>query len=211
VLAAALLVAGCAAPPKPLPPPPPSAPVKFDAFLLPGCLMPEPGEQGVSTSGSAALQLHVTKAGEVSSAAVARSSGSATLDSALQAAARACRFSPAYSVDSATFKRTEIEDTYTLNTAWPGPVLVGPHRCFAPDYTHAARRSDEEGTVIVEFRLNRDTGALDARVRPNSAPGRHIRDLSLRAVQACVMAHPEARKSLTPGDWYAIPYAWRLE
>jgi TonB family protein len=205
-----MLIAGCAAPPKPLPPPA-SAPVKFDAILLPGCLMPEPGEHRFATGGSAALQLRVTPAGEVTSAAVARSSGSAALDSALQAAAGGCRFSPAYSVDSATFKRTEVEHSYTLNASWPAPLLVGPHRCFAPDYTHAARRSGEEGTVMVEFRLNGETGALDARVRPNSAPGRHIRDLSLRAVQACVLAHPEARKSLTPGDWYAIPYAWRLE
>jgi outer membrane biosynthesis protein TonB len=142
---------------------------------------------------------------------VARSAGTPKLDSALQAAARRCRFSPAFSVDPATFKRTDIEDDYTLNVAWPTPVLVGPHRCFAPDYTLVARRSDEEGTVVVEFRLNGESGAVDTRVRPTSAAGRHIRELSVQAVQACVMAHPEARKSLTPGAWYAIPYAWRLE
>jgi len=188
LLAVAVLAAGCAVTPKPQAPVV-SAPVKFAAVLQPGCLMPQPSEHGFANSGSATLQLHVTLTGEVLSAVVVRSSGLPNLDSALTVAARGCKFAPAYSVDPVTHQRADIEDDYTLNTSWPQSALVGPLRCFAPDYTHAARRAGEEGTV----------------------GGFNIRSLSVRAVQTCVTNHAEVRRSLRPDVWYALPYAWHLE
>ena len=210
LLAVAMLAAGCAVTPKP-PAPVVGTPVKFAAVLQPGCLMPQPSEHGFANGGSAVLRLHVTSTGEVGSAVTERSSGLPALDAALSVAARGCTFAPAYSVDPVTHQRADIEDNYILNASWPQSTLVGPLRCFAPDYTHAARRAGEEGTVIVEFRINGESGVPETRVRADSARGSNIRSLSVRTVQACVTNHVEVRRSLRPDAWYALPYSWRLE
>lgn len=212
-LAVAALLQACSTPPtKTLPPtttPPPATVVKFDAVLQPGCLMQvSPGLP--AASGTAALQLRISTTGQVLSASVATSSGSAPLDALLLASARRCTFAPAFRVGGPDHVRTEVEDDYTLSVAWPAPPLVGPLRCFRPDYPHLARRREEEGTVVVDFSLRASDGTLETRVRPGSAAGPRLRELSVRAVETC-LRHEEARTGLKQGAWYAIPYSWRLE
>lgn len=206
---AAALLQACSTPPPPKPPAAPLPPVKFDAVLLPGCLMLTSPEVPAD-SGTATLQLRVAASGQVVSARVTKSSGSQPTDAMLQASARRCAFSPAFTSGGANHERTEVEDDYTLNVSWPKPPLLGPHRCFRPDYTLAARRRDEEGTVVVEFRLRVEDGTLETRVGPTSTAIPMLRELSVRTVQAC-LRHEEASGSLQRGVWYAIPYTWRLE
>jgi len=211
-LAVAVLLQACSTPPaKTLPPtktPTPAPVTKFDAVLQPGCLMQtSPGLP--AASGTATLQLRIGTTGQVLSASVATSSGSPPLDALLLASARRCAFAPAFTVGGPDRVRTEMEDDYTLSLAWPAPPLVGPHRCFRPDYPHLARRREEEGTVAVEFRLHADD-KLETRVRPGSATGSMLRELSVRTVEAC-LRHEEARATLQRGAWYAISYTWRLE
>jgi hypothetical protein len=206
-IATALLTA-CSAPPKRQLP---TTPVKFDAVLQSGCLMPEPSEFLSATQKNSILRLHITQTGRVSSAAIIRTSGSQSLDASLAAAASRCTFAPAYLVNVAERKRGDIEDDYTLNVTWSKiTTMVGPLRCFLPDYTLAARRAGEEGKVVLHFRVNGDYGTLETRIHPDSTGGVNLRSLSLRAVEACV-EHKEVKASITPNAWYSIPFVWKLE
>jgi len=206
LMAAALLQACSAPPPQPLPALPL---VKFDAVLQPGCLI-QTSPDLPATGGTAVMQLRIDTSGQVTSVRVTQSSGSTAMDAMLLNSARRCSFTPAFTLGGPDRTRAEVEDDYTLSITWPTPPLLGPHRCFRPDYTPAARRRGEEGTVVVQFRLRADEGTLETRVQPGGAAMPMLRELSVRAVEAC-LRHAEARSALQPGAWYAIPYTWRLE
>ena len=208
--AAALALASCATPPPP-PPPPAPKPVRFAAVLQPGCLLPAPALLRQSPASRATLVLRVDATGRVETATVRDSAGTGELDAALQAAAMRCRFTPAYVVEGAERKRTEVPDDHVLELRWPAQgALLGAARCMTPGYPHAARRADEMGRVVVQFRKSPDTGQPEVQVRQATAAMRMLQPLSLRAVSEC-LAHDEVAAELPPGQWFSATYDWRLD
>lgn len=188
----------------------PAPPVRFDAVLLPGCLLPAPSLLAQASRPGATMTVSIDAAGSVSSAVLASSTGSAELDASLQAAMRRCRFAPAYEVDRSTHSRMEVPEGRTLGIHWPSPPAeFGPHRCFTPDYPHTARRAEEQGRIVAMFRKSSATGEVESQLRSDSAPLRTLRALSLAAVSAC-MAHEEARAMAPADKWVSILYDWRL-
>jgi TonB family protein len=207
VLAAAVLVS-CAVP---APPAPVAAPARFAAVLQPGCLLPPPGLLAQAAVPWVGVFVRVGESGQVLSARLRASTGSPDLDAAMPAAVMKCRFEPAYVVDPSTHARSMVQDTYHLQASWSVPPHeFGPHRCFTPGYPHAALRAEQEGRVIVMFRKNSATGKIDTLFRPDSAPGRMVRDVSLRAVVDC-LAHEEVHAGMPMDQWMGVPYLWKLE
>jgi TonB family protein len=197
----------------PKPPPPSSAPkpTPFAAILQPGCLLPRPDLLSKSASPRADLVLQVDASGRVASASLQASTGSSELDDALKTSVSQCRFTPAYIVEAPKYARVDVPETYVLNATWSstGPFL-GPHRCFMPDYPHAARRNGEAGRVKVNFRKSSVSGDVEVHANPESASMRILQALSVRAVRECV-AHEEVKAALPADTWISMDYQWRLE
>lgn len=205
------MLAGCAARLPPPPAPRPPQPVRFTAVLQPGCLLPHPTLLRKSPASHATLALHVDATGQVESATVRDSAGNHELDAALQAAAMRCKFTPAYVVEGSA--RTEVPDDHVLNLRWPAEgALVGSARCITPEYPHAARRAEEMGRIVVQFRKSPSTGQPEVQLRPTTTPvaRRILQPLSLRAVSEC-LAHDEVAAELPPDKWYAAEYNWILD
>jgi TonB family protein len=188
-----------------------AAPARLGAVLLPGCLLPAPSLLGRVLIPRATLTVAVDAMGDVSSAVLAESTGNAELDAALQAAMLRCHFSPAYEVDQSTHSRKEVSERRTVDVSWLSPAPeYGPHRCVTPDYPHVARRAGEEGRITVVFRKDSETGQVVSQLRPDSAPFRTLRALTLTTIAAC-MAHDEARSAAPADKWVSVSYEWRLQ
>lgn len=210
VVVATAALAACATHPPP-PPPPVPKPVRFAAVLEPGCLLPATALLRQSPLSHATLALQVDASGHVTSASVRESAGNGELDAALQAAAMRCRFTPAYVVEGAERKRTEVHDDHLLDVRWPAEgALLGAARCMTPGYPHAARRAEEMGRVVVQFRKSADTGQTEVQLRQTSPAMRTLQPLSLRAVREC-LAHDEVAAELPVGQWFSVSYDWRLD
>lgn len=98
-----------------------------------------------------------------------------------------------------------------MEVQWPiNRPMVGPVRCFRPDYSHAARRSGEEGQVVVEFRRLSSNGQVEASVRPGPLRLTHLERLSLDSVIRC-LEHADIKSSLPADKLLLIAYDWRLE
>jgi TonB family protein len=209
-LASILLIAACASPPPPVQPPP--APmVKFSAVLEPGCLLPKPELLGKSTKRSAALRLETDENGHVVRADLSESSGDSEVDAALLSASTRCRFSPAYVAGGRPYTRSDVPDTYSLTIQWPETTaMIGPLRCIRPDYPHAARRAEEAGVVVAQFRRSSTNNLIEASLLEGRQLLRLLRPLTLRAVTQC-LEHPEVRESIEVDKWIRVAYEWRLE
>ncbi|MBI5270127.1 MAG: hypothetical protein HY856_10675 [Burkholderiales bacterium] len=207
------MLASCAAQrPAPVPVVPlPSPPLRFAPVLEPGCLLPRPELLLQAPSRQATMALDVDETGRVVAASLHASTGLSELDSALKAAVLLCRLAPAYVLEGQPRVRRNVAEKHELTVTWPatGP-LVGPQRCFTPDYPHAARRAEETGRVVVLFRKSSASGQAEVQVRPGSVGFRSLRSLSTRTVSDC-LAHDEVSATLPVDQWISVAYDWRLE
>lgn len=189
----------------------PLAPVTFSAVLQPGCALPDPALLVQAPVSSGKLQLQVDGQGRVVATHVARSTGHSDIDRALLAAAERCRFSPAYIIDVPSFSKQIVSSSYAMEVQWSANrPMVGAARCFRPDYSHAARRSEEEGPVVVQYRRLSSSGQVEASVRPGPLRLAHLDRLSLDAVTRC-LDHADIKSSLPADKLLLIAYDWRLE
>jgi TonB family protein len=180
-------------------------------MLQPGCLLPEPALLARGQTRQTVVLVKVDAAGGVTEAKVFGGTGVAEVDEALAQAVTRCRFTPAYDWDYATRTRTDVASGRELTLQWSAqPAAGGPHRCAMPDYPNAARRTEEAGTVVVQFRKLGTTGEVQAQLAPQGPRLRHLGPLSLQAVQACLQ-HEAVRAELAPDRWVSVAFEWRLE
>lgn len=207
----AVILSSCASHPMLAAGAPTSSPVRFNAVLQPGCLLPAPSLLAQAPTPRATLEVAIDATGQVTSADIAESTGSRELDSSLKSAVQRCRFSSAYEIDQVAFSRKELPEVRTMVVSWPVPAPeFGPHRCLTPEYPHAARRAEEQGHVTVLFRKDPMNGQIETRLRPDSPPLRTLKALTLATVSAC-MEHEEVRSVVPAGVWMSVTYEWRLQ
>jgi TonB family protein len=203
VLVAAALIGMTLFSPQALAQEKPKASLQTAPRLKDGCLKPDFG--GLKPmEGQATLSLQISESGLPLSAQVIESSGSKGHDEATIAAALKCKFFPG------TLNREPALSQYLFSYAWPeNSASIGPHKCLPPAYPRRSAAYEEQGDVIVAFRLDAHSGQIESKISKSS--GFPLLDkATLLAVTQC-LEHEEARQGLPNGKWVLSPFSWRLE
>lgn len=186
-------------------------PQHVESVMVPGCLLPETAVLARAPVPRATLYISVDTEGKVASTKVWQSAGEPDVDTAIADAASKCRFEPKYIVTPPSNHRTVQTEFRELRVQWPVPVpRWGPNLCFPPEYPHAIRQAEAQGSVtVVATKPDANAAPELAIVEPLSARSA-LRQLTLDVVAAC-FGHPVTHAEMPLQRPFQYRYQWVLQ
>ena len=184
---------------------PPASPPSTLATTMPGCLFPDFASVPSLPEGFVpiAFRISVNAQGNATAASVVTSSGSPAADQVWVAALLRCKYSPA------TANGQPIDSTVTESQTWNHrDRRKGLSRCRYPPYPSAARKNNEQGTVVVGFVIDPATRRAETQLVTSSGHPR-LDETTKRYIDAC-LGHEEVRNDYPPGKPQQIRYEWQL-
>jgi protein TonB len=97
------------------------------------------------------------------------------------------------------------------STVPPTPARIDKSACRFPEYPPAAKRAEEQGTVIVQFLVGSDGKVKESKIQSSSGSQR-LDEAARIALSLCKFTPATVDGKPVPDDtWTSFKYVWKLE